>query len=278
VLSQEYFHPYEGHAGIYTHGLNGAFFLEIIDRYPDGTVVVRNLHDVGKIKCPRVQAPLEGDLIYPLLRGRSMGRWRAKAEEFVLIVQDPTTQTGYPTDWLQRTHPLTWAYLKKFEKLLLQRKSFRKFADPEKDPFYTMYSVAGYTFHPHKVAWMDISSTVKATVLPTAEGNDLIVPEHTVMFLTTDSAEEAHYVAAVLNSNPVNTIIAGYIVDNHLSTHPVENVVIPRFDPNVPIHGELVKLSKACHIAAANADDTAVLASEQLINTTVEGLWADMAN
>ena len=207
-----------------------------------------------------------------------MGRWRAKAEEFVLIVQDPTTQTGYPTDWLQRTHPLTWAYLKKFEKLLLQRKSFRKFADPEKDPFYTMYSVAGYTFHPHKVAWMDISSTVKATVLPTAEGNDLIVPEHTVMFLTTDSAEEAHYVAAVLNSNPVNTIIAGYIVDNHLSTHPVENVVIPRFDPNVPIHGELVKLSKACHIAAANADDTAVLASEQLINTTVEGLWADMAN
>ena len=132
---------YEGHAGIYTHGLNGAFFLEIIDRYPDGTVLVRNIHDVGKIKCPRVQAPLEGDLIYPLLRGRSMGRWRSKSEEHVLIVQDPATQEAYPTDWLQRTHPLTWAYLKKFEKLLLERKSFQKFADPDKDPFYTITAV-----------------------------------------------------------------------------------------------------------------------------------------
>src|SRR5712692_9997608 len=90
VIAPTNYQPiYEGHAGIYTHGLNGAFFLEILDRYPDGTVLVKNMHDVGKIECPRVQAPLEGDLIYPLLRGRAMGRWWCKSEEYVLIVQDP---------------------------------------------------------------------------------------------------------------------------------------------------------------------------------------------
>jgi hypothetical protein len=120
---------------------------------------------------------------------------------------------------------------------------------------------------------MDISSTVKATVLPEAEGNDLILPEHTVIFLTTGSAEEAHYVAAVLNSNPVNTIIAGYVVDNHLSTHPIQNVVIPRFNPKDPVHKELAKLSRTCHIATRKGDDAAVAASERLINAAVEGLW-----
>lgn len=266
---------YKGHAGIYTHGLNGAYFLEILDRFPDGTVLVRNMHDVGKIECPRVQAPLESDLIFPLLRGRSMGRWWSKSEGHVLIVQDPKTQAAYPTDWLQRTHPLTWAYLKRFEQLLLERKSFRKFADPDRDPFYTMYSVADYTFKPHKVAWMDISSTVKATVLPEAEGNDLVIPEHTVIFLTTETEDEAHYVAAVLNSTPVNTIVAGYIVDNHLSTHPLENVTIPKFEPKNTVHKELVKRSKACHKAITKADDNAVRESEKLIDQTVKNLWGD---
>jgi hypothetical protein len=279
VIAPPNYEPaYEGHAGIYTHGLNGAFFLEVLDRYPDGTVLIRNIHDVGKIECPRVQAPLEGDLIYPLLRGRSMGRWWSKSKEHVLVVQDPKTQAGYPADWLQRTHPLTWAYLKKFERLLLERKSFRKFADPEKDPFYTMYSVAHYTFRPHKVAWMDISSTVKATVLPEAQGNDLILPEHTVIFLTTESADEAYYVAAVLNSNPVNTIVAGYIVDNRLSTHPVDNVTIPKFDPGSSVHQELVKLSRACHVSMSSADDLAVATAEKRINATVEDLWAPASN
>ena len=275
IAPTDYTPHYQGHEGLNTGGLNGAFFLEIIERYPDGSVLIRNMHDVGKIKCPPVQATIEGDLIYPLLRGRSMGRWRCKPEEYVLVVQDPATQKGYLEDWLQETHPLTWAYLRKFEKLLRTRKAFLKFFNTKADAFYSMYSVGNHTFRPHKVAWMDISSTVKATVIPEAEGNDLILPEHTVIFLTTDTADEAHYVAAVLNSGPVSTIIAGYIVDNHLSTHPVENVIIPRFNPKAPIHRELVKLSRTCHRAMGKADDAAVAATEKRIDKTVGELWEE---
>jgi hypothetical protein len=121
---------------------------------------------------------------------------------------------------------------------------------------------------------MDISSTVKAAVLPEGEGNQLIVPEHTVIFATAGSADEAHYVAAVLNSEPVGTIVAGYIVDNHLSTHPLENVIVPRFDPKATIHQELVKLSRACHLAANEADSAPVAELEKLINEAIKELWA----
>src|SRR5262249_47490540 len=146
--------------------------------------------------------------------------------------------------WMQETHPLAWSYLKNFKKLLKERKAFQKFFDPEKDAFYSMYAIGSYTFAPHKVAWMDISATVKATVIPEASGNEMIMPEHTVIFLTTRSADEAYYVAAVLNSEPVGTVISGYIVDNHLSTHPIENVIIPKYDSKSSTHQELVILSR----------------------------------
>jgi len=274
VIAPPNYEPaYQAHAGLYSGGLNGAFFLEILERFADGTFLVRNIHDVGKIECPRVQAPIEGDLVYPLLRGRSMGRWWAQSEQHILILQDPETQTGYKEEWLQRTHPLAWAYIRKFEMQLRERKLFQKFFDPGKDAFYSMYFVTEYTFRPHKVAWMDVSSTMKAVVLPEGRGNDMVIPEHKVMFLTTDTSDEAHYVAAVFNSEPVGTVISGYIVDNSVSTHPAENIVIPKFNAKIPIHQKLVELSRACHAARSKADHAGVAESEKLIDLTVGGLW-----
>jgi len=148
-----------------TGGLNGAYFVEVKERYANRTVLVRNLHDAGKIKCPKVQLPVEGDLLFSLARGRSVARWSVEADCHILMVQDPKAQKGYPEKWLQETHPLTWAYLRKFEKQLRARKAFQKFFDPKSDPFYSMYSVGEYTLARHKVVWMDISLTMKAAVL-----------------------------------------------------------------------------------------------------------------
>lgn len=262
---------YAGHAGAFTGGLNGAYFVEILERYPDGKVLVRNLHDVGKIKCPKVQLPLEADLLYPLLRGRSVARWRFETDAHILVVQDPKAQKGYPEKWLQETHPLTWAYLRKFEKLLRARKAILKAFDLDKEPFYTMYAVGEYTFSRYKVAWMDISSTVKATVVAAAGKDGIVMPEHTVMFISTDSAEEAHYLAAVLNSAPVNTVISGYIVDNHISTHPIENIIIPKFVPDDSLHKKLVGLSREAHNAISKGEATADV--EHRINATIDALW-----
>jgi hypothetical protein len=273
IAKPNYLPHYQGREGINTLGLNGAFFLEILETNPDGTVLIRNLHDVGKIKCQAIKAVLEGDLVYPLLRGRSMGRWKYKSAEHVLIVQDPKTQRGYPEKWLEETHPLTWRYLKKFEPLLRERKVFRKFFNPDEDPFYSMYGVTEDTFASFKVAWMDISATFKAAVISGLPGNEMVIPEHTVMFLTTGSEEEAHYVAAVLNSEPVDTVVAGYIVDNHLSTHPIENVVIPKFDKHDQLHLCLASLSRDAHVAAARDDVTGAKKAEKEIERAIGKLW-----
>ena len=192
VIAPTIYEPhYRGRAGVYTGGLNGAYFVEVLERYPNGTALIRNLHDVGKIECPKVQATIEADFLFPLLRGRSVARWRYQPENHILVVQDPKTQKGHPEAWLQEKYPLTWAYLKKFEKLLRERKAFQKFFDPARDPFYSMYAVGEATFTKHKVAWMDVSATMKAVTIVAPDGTAMPIPEHKLMFLATDTADEA---------------------------------------------------------------------------------------
>lgn len=273
VASSSFIPHYVGREGANSAGLNGAYFLDVLERFPDGTVLVRNMHDEGKIKCPKVQMAIEGDLLYPLLRGYCVARWTATPSGHILMLQDPASQRGYPEAWLQETYPLTWKYIKKFDTLLRARKAFRKFFDPEKDPFYSMYSVTTDTLAPVKVAWMDISSTVKAVVLAGPARNEMPIPEHTVMFLTTTSVDEAHYVAAVLNSDPVNSVVTGYIVDNHISTHPIQNIAIPKFSGNSALHQTLVALSKKAHACAAVNDTGGVSNAEAAINSAVADLW-----
>lgn len=41
IAPMEYQPVYAGHAGVFTGGLNGAYFVEIVERYPDGKVLAR---------------------------------------------------------------------------------------------------------------------------------------------------------------------------------------------------------------------------------------------
>jgi hypothetical protein len=173
----------------------------------------------------------------------------------------------------ERTHPLTWAYIRKFAKLLRERKAFKKFFDERRDAFYSMYAVGEYTFAPHKLAWMDISATVKATVISAPSGKTIPIPEHTVIFVAATSEDEAHYLAAALNSDAVGMVVEGYIVDNHLSTHPLENIRLPKYDAKDRLHRELAELSRQAHVARSRGDDSAIRNIEATINMRVGGLW-----
>ena len=274
VIAPPLYEPtYKGRAGVFTGGLNGVFFVRVLERFDNGALLIQNLHDVGKIKVKNVRTTVEADLVYPLVRGRSVSRWGYQTMDHILMVQDPETMKGYKVEWMQRTHPLTWGYLKRFETKLRGRPAFKKFFKPATDAFYSMYDVSKHTFSPYKVAWMDISSSVKATAVVTEANAPMPILEHGVMFLTTETPDEAYYVAAVLNTDAVGTVVSGYIVDNHLSTHPIENVIIPKFDPNNPNHAELAGLSWASHTAKSASDEEAVERFERDINRVARRIW-----
>jgi hypothetical protein len=124
-------------------------------------VLVRNLTQGAKVQVPEVVEAVEPDLLYPLLRGRDVQRWKAEPSACILMVQDPEKRRGYSEEWLQENYPRTYGYLKRFEEVLRKRAAFKRYFTRkdknnrivETGPFYSMFGVGPYTFAPWKVVW-----------------------------------------------------------------------------------------------------------------------------
>ena len=268
---------YEAHEGVNTGGANGVYWLRVLERQSDGLLLVENLHDVGKTKVKRVQALIEPELLYPLLRGRDVSRWHTTSSAFILLPQSRERQReGIPETILKTDLPQTYAYLKEFEELLAAR-SDRKYY-PEGSAFYTMRNVAEYTFAPYKVVWPEVGHTVRcgASVIPDDPytGRKCVVPDHTLVMVATKTADEAHYLAAVLNASPSVMLVWGYI-SLHPSPHVLEHIAIPRFDRSDTLHQSLSSLSQRAHQLAAKGKDVGneLLQVEEEIDRKAAELW-----
>ena len=262
---------YKGRAG--TCGwLNSVYWLQISSNRPDGSVVINNLHNVGRIHVRSVQAPIESELIFPLLRGRDVDRWFARPEYSILVPQNPNKPSrGYPVAEMQSNLPRTFAYLKNFEEILRQRAGFRRFFNPDTDPFYSMYNVGTYTFAHFKVLWREVANDIRAGVAePPKKSDKVIVPDHTLISVGCASHEEAHFVCALLNSSPANFIVRSYVA-LHPSPHILNHIRIPQFDPRKKLHVRLAESSEACHSATAAGSD---LESLEITNDALAAeLW-----
>jgi hypothetical protein len=261
---------YRAKAGVCTW-LNGVYWLQIIGQRPDGLVVVRNVNEGAKREVESVQAAIEPDLLYPLLRGRDVERWRAVPQAHLLMVQDPVKRRGYDEDWLSVTYPRTYAYLKRFEAILRTRSGYKRYFG-ESDPFYSLFDVGDYTFAPYKVVWRgEVAPELIAAVVE-KQGETNTVPDQTVYFIGLPTKEEAHFVCAILNSMPVrgHYRMRGY---KHVSMAFIGRLSIPTYSPQDSLHRDLSALSQAAHAATAAGDAARVHAIEAEIDRAAARLW-----
>jgi hypothetical protein len=273
---------YQAHAGVYTGGLNGAYWLRVIERRPDGLLLVENLYDVGKTKVKRVQALMEPDLVYPLLRGRDVSRWRAQPSAYILIVQDPAKRTGYGESWLKVTFPHTYAYLKEFEAVLRSERHSQVVRDlMEEGAFYSMYAVADYTFASYKVMWRRMvgrtDGVVAAQITDEHLGEVVPVCHEVTTFVAFSDKVEANYFCAVLNSALPSLISLSYSTSKSFgSPHILEYVAIPKFDSSNALHQSLSSLSDKAHkLASQGKDGEADLRRvEEEIDRLAAQLWS----
>lgn len=262
---------YVAHAGTFTGGLNGCYWVQVQQEVPDG-VIIENLFDVGKIKVERVRTAIEPDLIYPLLRGRDVGSWRAQPSASIIISQDFETRRPIPEPEMRRNYPRTYAYLKGFEDQLRQRRSssVRKLME---DAFYAMFAIGPYTLAPWKVVWREQSARPQAAVVGPADDRP-ILPDHKLMLVDCgDRAEEAHYLCALLNSAPARLLIMSYVISTSTSTHVVHHVAIPRFSERNRAHRTLAELSQRAHEQARRGRIRELAATEEQLDAAAAELW-----
>ena len=266
---------YKARAGV-TTWLNGVYWIRILKRLPNGELLIENLHDVGKKKMERVQASIEPDLVYPLLRGRDVKRWQAEPSTAVLLANRTDKLAGIPEAEMKRRYPKTYAYFKQFEEQLRQRSGYRRYFKPT-DPFWSIYNVGPYTLTPWKVVWQDMGTDIQAAVVHKYD-SAIVLPEHHVMFVGLDEPSEAYFLAGVLSSVPSRSVVSSYTTLTGMSTHILENVSIARFNPDNTLHLHLAHLSECCHNAKAKGDESTVTALESEIDKAATQLWGITEN
>ncbi|CUU36913.1 MAG: N-6 DNA methylase [Fimbriimonadales bacterium] len=244
VLGQS---AYKAHEGVNTGGANGVYWVEQVMTRPDGLIVVRNLTEGAKRKVDEVTEPVEPHLLYPLLRGRDVQRWRAEPSAWIIVPQNPhEPSTAYPEVQLQKDYPRTYGYLKRFEKILRERSGYKQILSKREEEFYGLMDIDHYTFTEWKVVWREQSSLMTAAVVGAYEGK-LVIPDHKLMLIDCASEEEAHYLCALLNSSIVALKVLAYAVSIQMDPHILERLRIPRFDPQNPVHRRLAELSARAH-------------------------------
>jgi hypothetical protein len=256
---------YEAHAGVYV-GLNQVYYVRIKGKTPDGRLVITNPEEPGQKKSVKqVEAAVEPDLIYPLVRGRDVKKWWVEFKDRYIIL--PVRQNGetIPQLEMKTKYPGTYDYFHNFfdelvkrsgkpykTKLKPYRKSPLQVAEQKAPPFYWVFN-AKPSLAPYKVVWKRIAGAITgkavsfACAVITPINDKPVIVDDTTALVNTNDINETYYLAGFLNSQLSKTIIASYTYELGQQTHITDFIKIPKFDPQDKIHNKIAELSKRAH-------------------------------
>jgi len=263
--------PYAGRKGL-TCSVNGVFWVEVTGTRPGGDLMVANVVDRARRPLPAVQATIENDLVYPLLRGADVARWVSSPELSVILThQEGMRLKAIPEQDMQDIYPKTWHYLKRFEPRLRESAILRRYFSSS-DPFYSLFNIGDYTFAPFKVLVREIASSLTSAVSTPLNGRPCI-PDHKLVMVGLTDEEEAHFLCALLNSSPIRLLIESYTIKTQFSTHLFDVASIPAFTRADGRHIRLSELSAEAHDAAPSRDVLRLRAIEEEIDLIAADMW-----
>lgn len=245
---------------------NGIYWVKIINE-ARGRFIIENSPESSRKDIPLVDNfPIEKELIYPLVRGKDIQKWRYKLPLNIVVPYHENMKEVYTKQELYEKYPLTYKYFynhyysKEFIEILLNRATYKKhyghIYKGEAYPEYVLYNIGSYTSAPFKVIWKALQQKGMAATVISSSRNKLIIPDHNLLMIPLYNEEEAYYVAAVLNSEIVGEFIDSYI-SWFKSSHILSHIKIPEFIENNSLHKELATLSKKAHdlMSINNYDD-----------------------
>jgi type I restriction-modification system DNA methylase subunit len=263
---------YEAYEGVNT-ALNQVYFIKVLGRAPDGMLIVTNPPESGqKKKVKQVEAKVEPDLVYPLIRGKDMKKWYVEFKDrYVIVPHNPRTGQPYGLNEMITRFPNTFSYLNEYKDELKKRsikpflslrkrikevksQATKKMVEEELDKnFYILDNIGTYTFAPYKVVWKEVSARMTvggfhvAVVEPLQDkylGETTVVPDHTVALIPVEDKDKAYYLAGIFNSTIITFALQYAVVES------ISNLNIPKFDPNNDLHRRIAELSRRAHEVA----------------------------
>ncbi len=277
MLREKIFGPseYKAREGANTEGLNCAFWIQQLEWGSNGLIHFQQvLKGVKKKILAKKSINIEPDLIFPLIRSGDLQRWQYNPKIYIIFTLKYNNLIANE-DLFQTKFPNAYQYLKSnFEEDLRKRKSYAKKSSHY--PFYVLFGTEDMK-SPIKVCWLRMGSRVDATVVREYEdpllGKKTPIPQETVVYVSLESLAEAHYLCAVLNSQPFTSLVKMFSLKGgkgFASPNILEYIRIPKFVPENVIHQKLANLSRKAHNAIAQK--IPIIKIEEKINKLVRKL------
>lgn len=261
---------YKARKGVDTSA-NAIYWIKEKERI-NGKIVFENSPETSRKSIKQVTDVIEDELVYPLIRGKDVSKWKYKTPYQVII---PYTEDGKVIDKkdlkinFENTYRYFYNKSNGFEDILKNRgivkKHFSNLTGRE-NPEYVLYDIGQYTFSKYKVVWKALANGMIATVVSNKNGK-IVIPDHNVVMIPIEDENEAYYVAGILNSDIVTKFVNAYI-SWFFSTHVLENMNIPAYKGKDKNHIKVVELSKKAHMLAENECDVSEIEKE--LNNIVE--------
>jgi len=262
---------YKAHAGVYV-GLNQVYYVKILEKLPDARLKITNPPEPGqKKKVRQMEAVVEPDLVYPLIRGRDVKRWYVyhKDRYIILPVDSQGNIIGHRDMKIKYPTAYSYFFVNFFRELVNRggepyksklepyRKLSLEIAEKSAPPFYWIFNVKP-SLAPYKVVWKRIAGAItgKAVEFACAVVEPLltdfasskpVIPDDGTILIEFDDKNEAYYVAGFLNSTLIRAIVASYTYELRQETHIADIIKIPRYDSGNELHNKISELSKRAH-------------------------------
>ncbi|MRI82668.1 N-6 DNA methylase [Aerococcaceae bacterium DSM 109653] len=256
---------YRARTGVFTGGANAVYWLEVEDLLENGNVKVTNLIERAKRKVKKVHAEVERDLIYPIVKGSDISRWKVKSSSYLLCPHTSETKMiPIKEEIMEEKYPLTLNYLTQFKEDLDARKGFAGWEkEIQKENFHAILRVGEYTFSKYKVVWRYIASEFITAVMSTTDDEYLnekqLMPNEKVMYISTENEKEAYYLCGMLSSHPIAFSVKSYMNPTSISTHVLEKLNIMSYDANDARHNTIASLCKEGHFVEKDSEKEKIL-------------------
>jgi len=250
--------------GIDTRGANGILFVEIKASVDDqGMVVVANQPALGRDKELEARGSqrgrVEADLVVPVIRGRDVEAFSARASIYLLLGHEPTDRrTLLSAKSLARRYPEARSFLANFKDKLKARRHYMSFK-PDENCWWQVQGAEhmdrGFLVCVGEITNPPVAAVVGEIWDPELGRRVLPVPEHKVVFYNTAVCDEAHFLAGMINSEPMQSLIRRYANFIAVSPATLRYLPIPSFDGSRPLHKEMASLSEEAHRDMRNGQE-----------------------
>lgn len=243
---------YTGRKGIDTSA-NGIFWVEVLEE-ARGKYLIRSTPENSKKDIPSIQMLIEKDLVYPLVRGKDISKWKYETPYSIIVPYEEDLKKVLSMEELEKLYPKTYNYFYNgnenpfssiFVELLKNRAIYKKHYTSD-TPVHVLYNIGKYTSAPYKVLWKTLQGKGMNACVISTKSNKMVLPDHNNILVPFESKEEAYYLCGMLNSEIIGEFVDSYI-SWFKSTHILNNIKIPKYDKTNEIHIEIAQKSIEAH-------------------------------